>query len=109
MFLEVIYSGPVISRMFHACSGAHPDTPANAPSDLKVAEVEGEQAKKRRGRKKSKLEDAFPGYLQVRRMADMSEPVLWTVGQPVPTEVWLDSLSVSANTGGFFWEDPPGS
>ena len=32
--------------------------------------VEGEeQAKKRRGRKKSKLEDMFPAYLQVWRLS----------------------------------------
>lgn len=32
--------------------------------------VEGEeQAKKRRGRKKSKLEDMFPAYLQVSRLS----------------------------------------
>lgn len=35
--------------------------------DPKPAEGE-EQAKKRRGRKKSKLEDMFPAYLQVCKM-----------------------------------------
>lgn len=34
------------------------------PPDIKATEGEGEQAKKRRGRKKSKLEDMFPAYLQ---------------------------------------------
>lgn len=46
-------------------SGAHPDTPLDGPPDVKTGEGEGEQAKKRRGRKKSKLEDMFPAYLQV--------------------------------------------
>lgn len=48
-----------------ALSGAHPDTPLDGPPDVKTGEGEGEQAKKRRGRKKSKLEDMFPAYLQV--------------------------------------------
>lgn len=34
------------------------------PPDIKAAEGDGELAKKRRGRKKSKLEDMFPAYLQ---------------------------------------------
>lgn len=34
------------------------------PPDAKAAEGDGELAKKRRGRKKSKLEDMFPAYLQ---------------------------------------------
>lgn len=34
------------------------------PPDVKAAEGDGELAKKRRGRKKSKLEDMFPAYLQ---------------------------------------------
>lgn len=42
--------------------GPHPDT--DNIMDPKPAEGE-EQAKKRRGRKKSKLEDMFPAYLQV--------------------------------------------
>lgn len=42
--------------------GPHPDT--DNIMDPKPAEGE-EQAKKRRGRKKSKLEDMFPTYLQV--------------------------------------------
>lgn len=42
--------------------GPHPDT--DNIMDPKPAEGE-EQAKKRRGRKKSKLEDMFPSYLQV--------------------------------------------
>ena len=46
-------------------SGAHPDTPMDGPPEVKTGEGEGEQAKKRRGRKKSKLEDMFPAYLQV--------------------------------------------
>lgn len=43
--------------------GPHPDIPLEVP-EAKTAEGEGEQAKKRRGRKKSKLEDMFPAYLQ---------------------------------------------
>lgn len=42
--------------------GPHPDT--DNIMDPKPVEGE-EQAKKRRGRKKSKLEDMFPAYLQV--------------------------------------------
>lgn len=42
--------------------GPHPDI--DNIMDPKPAEGE-EQAKKRRGRKKSKLEDMFPAYLQV--------------------------------------------
>lgn len=42
--------------------GPHPDT--DNIMDPKPIEGE-EQAKKRRGRKKSKLEDMFPAYLQV--------------------------------------------
>lgn len=34
------------------------------PPDVKAPEGDGELAKKRRGRKKSKLEDMFPAYLQ---------------------------------------------
>lgn len=34
------------------------------PPDVKALEGDGELAKKRRGRKKSKLEDMFPAYLQ---------------------------------------------
>ncbi|TSP79504.1 Histone-lysine N-methyltransferase 2D [Bagarius yarrelli] len=41
--------------------GPHPDMD---PPDFKAAEGDGELAKKRRGRKKSKLEDMFPAYLQ---------------------------------------------
>ncbi|KAM9445066.1 histone-lysine N-methyltransferase 2D isoform 2-T2 [Clarias gariepinus] len=41
--------------------GPHPDMD---PPDVKAAEGDGELAKKRRGRKKSKLEDMFPAYLQ---------------------------------------------
>ncbi|XP_062871993.1 histone-lysine N-methyltransferase 2D [Trichomycterus rosablanca] len=41
--------------------GSHPD---NDPAEVRVTEGDGEQAKKRRGRKKSKLEDMFPAYLQ---------------------------------------------
>ncbi|XP_047016334.1 histone-lysine N-methyltransferase 2D isoform X1 [Ictalurus punctatus] len=41
--------------------GPHPDMD---PPDAKAAEGDGELAKKRRGRKKSKLEDMFPAYLQ---------------------------------------------
>lgn len=50
--------------VFHdyKCVGPHPDT--DNIMDPKPAEGE-EQAKKRRGRKKSKLEDMFPAYLQV--------------------------------------------
>lgn len=44
------------------CVGPHPDT--DNIMDPKPVEGE-EQAKKRRGRKKSKLEDMFPAYLQV--------------------------------------------
>ncbi|XP_036386570.1 histone-lysine N-methyltransferase 2D-like [Megalops cyprinoides] len=44
--------------------GGHPDTPVEGPHEPKPAEGEAEQAKKRRGRKKSKLEDMFPAYLQ---------------------------------------------
>ena len=44
------------------CIGPHPDT--DNIMDPKPVEGE-EQAKKRRGRKKSKLEDMFPAYLQV--------------------------------------------
>lgn len=49
---------------FHGymCIGPHPDT--DNIMDPKPVEGE-EQAKKRRGRKKSKLEDMFPAYLQV--------------------------------------------
>nr|XP_023687945.1 histone-lysine N-methyltransferase 2D-like [Paramormyrops kingsleyae]XP_023687953.1 histone-lysine N-methyltransferase 2D-like [Paramormyrops kingsleyae]XP_023687962.1 histone-lysine N-methyltransferase 2D-like [Paramormyrops kingsleyae] len=85
-------------------AGAHPDTPANAPSDLKVAEVEGEQAKKRRGRKKSKLEDAFPGYLQEaffgKTLLDLSKKALLPPAgqrqahgplQPPPTTAMAES------------------
>ncbi|XP_048874063.1 histone-lysine N-methyltransferase 2D isoform X4 [Brienomyrus brachyistius] len=43
---------------------SHPDTPVEVPPEAKAAEIEGDQAKKRRGRKKSKLEDMFPVYLQ---------------------------------------------
>lgn len=43
--------------------GPHPDIPLDVP-DAKTTEGEAEQAKKRRGRKKSKLEDMFPAYLQ---------------------------------------------
>lgn len=43
-------------------AGPHPDT--DNIMDPKPSEGE-EQAKKRRGRKKSKLEDMFPAYLQV--------------------------------------------
>ncbi|CAJ1085207.1 LOW QUALITY PROTEIN: histone-lysine N-methyltransferase 2D [Xyrichtys novacula] len=43
------------------CAGPHPDT--DNIMDPKPPEGE-EQAKKRRGRKKSKLEDMFPAYLQ---------------------------------------------
>lgn len=53
-----------------------PDTPLEGPPELKVAEAEGEQAKKRRGRKKSKLEDMFPAYLQVRPHLRSSGPYL---------------------------------
>ncbi|KAK3547847.1 hypothetical protein QTP86_031953 [Hemibagrus guttatus] len=41
--------------------GPHPDMD---PPDVKASEGDGELAKKRRGRKKSKLEDMFPAYLQ---------------------------------------------
>lgn len=34
------------------------------PPEVKALEGDGELAKKRRGRKKSKLEDMFPAYLQ---------------------------------------------
>lgn len=56
----------VLKFVGYVCEASHPDTPVDGPPDLKAAEVEGEQAKKRRGRKKSKLEDMFPVYLQVR-------------------------------------------
>lgn len=46
----------------YMCIGPHPDT--DNIMDPKPVEGE-EQAKKRRGRKKSKLEDMFPSYLQV--------------------------------------------
>lgn len=45
--------------------GPHPDT--DNIMDPRPAEGE-EQAKKRRSRKKSKLEDMFPAYLQVYRL-----------------------------------------
>ncbi|XP_027026218.2 histone-lysine N-methyltransferase 2D isoform X1 [Tachysurus fulvidraco] len=41
--------------------GPHPDMD---PPEVKALEGDGELAKKRRGRKKSKLEDMFPAYLQ---------------------------------------------
>lgn len=52
-----------MARFFFFLLGPHPDIPLDVP-EAKTAEGEGEQAKKRRGRKKSKLEDMFPTYLQ---------------------------------------------
>lgn len=63
-FLWILY---VLETEFHGyiCIGPHPDT--DNIMDPKPVEGE-EQAKKRRGRKKSKLEDMFPAYLQVCRL-----------------------------------------
>ena len=58
-------------------AGPHPDT--DSALEPKPVEGEGEQAKKRRGRKKSKLEDMFPGYLQVRLPAPQSRVSTWQV------------------------------
>ncbi|XP_035595855.2 histone-lysine N-methyltransferase 2D-like isoform X2 [Oncorhynchus keta] len=60
--------------------GPHPDTPTDGAPETKPAEGEGEQAKKRRGRKKSKLEDMFPAYLQEaffgKQLMDLSKKAL---------------------------------
>ncbi|XP_034445439.1 histone-lysine N-methyltransferase 2D isoform X14 [Hippoglossus hippoglossus] len=63
---ETMLDGQPIERTIEevpgfACIGPHPDT--DNIMDPKPVEGE-EQAKKRRGRKKSKLEDMFPSYLQ---------------------------------------------
>lgn len=47
--------------MYIFFQGPHPDMD---PPDVKALDGDGELAKKRRGRKKSKLEDMFPAYLQ---------------------------------------------
>ncbi|CDQ83233.1 unnamed protein product [Oncorhynchus mykiss] len=58
----------------------HPDTPTDGAPETKPAEGEGEHAKKRRGRKKSKLEDMFPAYLQEaffgKQLMDLSKKAL---------------------------------
>lgn len=46
-----------------AIAGVPADIPAEGAAEPGVAE--GDEKKKRRGRKKSKLEDMFPPYLQV--------------------------------------------
>lgn len=48
-----------------AVAGAPGDLPAEGGLD--PGSAEGDEKKKRRGRKKSKLEDMFPPYLQVGR------------------------------------------
>lgn len=59
---DFVNIGSMDYRIVFLCVGPHPDT--DNIMDPKPVEGE-EQAKKRRGRKKSKLEDMFPAYLQV--------------------------------------------
>lgn len=53
---------------FLSLSGVQPNPPAENPAETLAEQgvVEADEKKKRRGRKKSKLEDMFPAYLQVR-------------------------------------------
>ena len=80
-----------------SCSppGPHPDT--DNIMDPKPAE--GEEQKKRRGRKKSKLEDMFPAYLQVRSL-----PLCLCV---LRTTQWHNPAHphIFAITGGVLWQD----
>lgn len=69
--------------------------------DPKPAEGE-EQAKKRRGRKKSKLEDMFPAYLQVCILSFYSV-VSTSIFTFFSTFVFLSECIF---VGGFLWEDP---
>lgn len=69
--------------------------------DPKPTEGE-EQAKKRRGRKKSKLEDMFPAYLQVCVVSFY--PVAST--RIVTFFLTFAFLSKCMFAGSFLWEDP---
>ncbi|KAK2851390.1 hypothetical protein Q5P01_007666 [Channa striata] len=74
---ETTLDGQPIERTIE--EGPHPDT--DNIMDPKPAEGE-EQAKKRRGRKKSKLEDMFPAYLQEaffgKTLIDLSKKAVMT-------------------------------
>ncbi|XP_053231226.1 LOW QUALITY PROTEIN: histone-lysine N-methyltransferase 2D-like [Podarcis raffonei] len=70
----------------HPEEGAQPNPPAEVPAEG-IAEqgvVEGDEKKKRRGRKKSKLEDMFPAYLQEaffgKALLDLSRKALLAAG-----------------------------
>lgn len=78
-----------------ACAGPHPDT--DNIMDPKPAEGE-EQAKKRRGRKKSKLEDMFPAYLQVRSLS------LSMFDLGVLFLITADGHAPAVAAGGVLWE-----
>lgn len=58
-------------------SGVQPNPPAENPAETLAEQgvVEADEKKKRRGRKKSKLEDMFPAYLQVRVFLVQYSPV----------------------------------
>ncbi|XP_055021885.1 histone-lysine N-methyltransferase 2D, partial [Boleophthalmus pectinirostris] len=80
---ETTLDGQPIERTIE--EGPHPDT--DNIMDPKPADGE-EQAKKRRGRKKSKLEDMFPAYLQEaffgKTLIDLSKKVVMTPPGPRP-------------------------
>ncbi|KAM6039118.1 histone-lysine N-methyltransferase 2D [Chlamydotis macqueenii] len=72
----------VLSAEGHPEDGAPGDLPAEGGLDL--GSVEGDEKKKRRGRKKSKLEDMFPPYLQEaffgKALMDLSRKALLAAG-----------------------------
>ncbi|XP_028266101.1 histone-lysine N-methyltransferase 2D isoform X3 [Parambassis ranga] len=106
---ETMLDGQPIERTIEEGLGPHPDT--DNIMDPKPVEGE-EQAKKRRGRKKSKLEDMFPAYLQeaffgktlidLSKKAVMMAPVqrpgacLFRPSLPAPTGVKMTSPETEA-------------
>ncbi|KAJ8260144.1 hypothetical protein GJAV_G00177570 [Gymnothorax javanicus] len=68
------------------CAGGPPET----PQDPKLTEAEAEHAKKRRGKKRSKLEDMLPAYLQEaffgKTLLDLSKRAVQAPAGPRPSQ-----------------------
>lgn len=77
------------------------DLPVEGPVDQNLADGDEKKKQQRRGRKKSKLEDMFPAYLQVglRLRVGREAPALQTVKKLV---------SLTSPAGSFLWEGAAG-